>query len=250
MSRDQLNSCCSLSDDFRDEINRLVSTELAKEEASGLFQNFPCFTPRAQLARFLLRSELFKLTADIQGSIVECGVHTGFGVMSWHHLRSIYRPLDGQKRIIGFDTFEGFVEATMEDENVLQDYEPGDFAYNSYNMLQNSLDIHSRHHYLSGNASNYELIKGDACLTIPEYVDNNKHVLCSLLYLDFDVYKPTLVALQNFLPRMAKGSLVVFDQSNCPEFPGETLALLEAVDLNKYQLKKFSYDTKVSYFIV
>jgi len=250
MTREGLNSCCSLSDDFRDELNGIVAAQLEHEEASGLFQNFTCFTPRAQLARFLLRKELFELTADIQGSIVECGVHAGFGLMSWHHLKSIYRPLDAQKCVIGFDTFDGFVDVSSEDSNSNVSYASGDFAYNSYTMLHDVLALHSKHHFLSSLAGNYKLVKGDACLEIPEFINNNKHTLCSLLYLDFDLYKPTLVALQHFLPRMCKGSVIAFDEANCPEFPGETLALLESFNLNKYQLKKFSFDTKVSYIVL
>ena len=170
--------------------------------------------------------------------------------MTWHHLKSIFRPLDTQKKLIGFDTFEGFVEASPEDENIVKKYVTGDFAYDSYSFLQNALDIHSRHHYLSSIASNHELIKGDACTTIPQYIDDNKHTLCSLLYLDFDVYKPTLIALKNFLPRMVKGSIIAFDQVNCPEFPGETLALLDSLNLNFHSFKKFSYDTKVCYLTI
>jgi hypothetical protein len=56
-----------------------------------------------------------------------------------------------------------------------------------------------------------EIVKGDAVRTIPKYLKENKHTLVSLLYLDFDLYEPTKIALDNFLPRMAKGGLIVFD---------------------------------------
>ena len=250
MTREQLNDCCNLSDHFRDDLNKIVNETLKHEEISGLFQNFTCFTPRPQLSRFLVRNELFKLSAEVQGAIVECGVHTGFGLLSWHHLRSIYTPLDSQKTIIGFDTFEGFTELNENDHNSLIKHKKGDLSYDSFSMLSKVLELHSTNHYLQSFAKNYKLIKGDACKTIPDYISNNRHTLCSLLYLDFDVFEPTLAAIKNFLPRMSKGSIIAFDQANIPSFPGETLALLEALNLNKYKLKKFSFDTKISYIII
>lgn len=250
MTRDQLNDCCSLSDDFRDNLNKIINENLKHEEASGLFQNFTCFTPRAQISRFLVRNELFKLTANIQGAIVECGVHTGFGLLSWYHLKSIYTPLDSLKTLIGFDTFEGFPDLSEKDLNPVVEWQKGDIYYDSYKTLEKVLGLHSSDHYLTTFAQNYKLVKGDACQTIPDFLDKNKHTLCSLLYLDFDLYEPTLVALRNFLPRMSKGSIIAFDEVNCPEWPGETLALLETFNLNQYSLKKFSFDTKISYIVI
>ena len=63
--------------------------------------------------------------------------------------------------------------------------------------------------------------------TAPEYIHRNPHLLVSLLYLDFDLYEPTKFALQLFVDRMCSGSIVVFDELNCQNFPGETLAFLE-----------------------
>ena len=48
--------------------------------------------------------------------------------------------------------------------------------------------------------SKIELIKGDATKTIPQFLRKNKHLLISLLFLDFDIYKPTFIALKYFLP--------------------------------------------------
>ena len=36
--------------------------------------------------------------------------------------------------------------------------------------------------------------------------------IVSLLYLDMDIYEPTKVALKELLPRMAKGSIIAFDE--------------------------------------
>ena len=99
----------------------------------------------------------------------------------------------------------------------------------------------------NGHINKVETIKGDATKTIPLYLKNNKHTLISLLYLDFDLYKPTKIALDHFLPRMSKGSLLVFDQLNSKRWWGETVAYLEKFSKEKVSLKQFNFDPGISY---
>ncbi len=61
-----------------------------------------------------------------------------------------------------------------------------------------------------------QLVKGDAVKTIPKFVNDNPHVLVSLLFMDFDLYEPTRVALEHFLPRMPRGAIVAFDEARQP----------------------------------
>jgi hypothetical protein len=93
-----------------------------------------------------------------------------------------------------------------------------------------------------------ELIAGDASHTIPEYVASHPHLLISLMYLDFDIYEPTKVALQHLYQRVVKGGIIAFDELNCAEFPGETTALLEALDLENVELRRFPFEPYISYF--
>ena len=95
-----------------------------------------------------------------------------------------------------------------------------------------------------------EFVKGDACITIPNYIKKNKHLIISLLYLDFDLYEPTKVALENLIPLIPKGGIVVFDELNDSRWPGETQALKEYIKLNKLNLKKFNYETHTTYYEV
>jgi len=84
---------------------------------------------------------------------------------------------------------------------------------------------------------------------IPEYIENNPHLLISLLYLDFDIYAPTKVALEALLSRVVKGGVVAFDELNCKEFAGETIALLETLPLDNVKLQRLPTDPYISYFI-
>jgi hypothetical protein len=108
--------------------------------------------------------------------------------------------------------------------------------------------VHDRNRPI-GHISKIELVAGDATETIPRYVDENKHLLISLLYLDFDLYAPTKVALEHLLPRVVAGGVVAFDELNCADFPGETVALMETVGLERVNLRRFQLDPYISYFI-
>jgi hypothetical protein len=69
------------------------------------------------------------------------------------------------------------------------------------------------------------------------------------LYIDFDLYAPTKAALEALLPRVPRGGVVAFDELNCPEFAGETSALLECLNLNKLDLRRLPFDPYISWFV-
>jgi hypothetical protein len=83
-----------------------------------------------------------------------------------------------------------------------------------------------------------ELVKGDVSKTIKPFVDKDPSLIISLLYLDMDLYQPTLAALDACLPRMPKGSIIVFDEMACVDWPGESKAMLDRFDLNRYELRR------------
>jgi hypothetical protein len=92
------------------------------------------------------------------------------------------------------------------------------------------------------------LVKGDIAQTVPKFVQENPGLLISLLVLDTDLYDSTKVALQNFLPHMHKGAVVLLDEVCYAKFIGETIALKEVCDLKHVQLRKFPFDSTCGYF--
>ena len=58
------------------------------------------------------------------------------------------------------------------------------------------------------------MIKGDATKTIPKFVKENPYLIIALLYLDFDIYEPTKVALEHLLQLVPKGGIVGLDEIN------------------------------------
>jgi len=58
---------------------------------------------------------LFKQIIEVEGIIVEAGVFRGGGSMSWAQLSIILEPHNHQRRVVGFDTFEGFQSLSEQD---------------------------------------------------------------------------------------------------------------------------------------
>jgi hypothetical protein len=79
--------------------------------------NFAKYVRRQSIARFMIQYELFKKVLNVKGSIVECGVHHGGGVMAWAKLSSIFEPYNYRRKVIGFDTFDGFPDTHSSDAN-------------------------------------------------------------------------------------------------------------------------------------
>jgi hypothetical protein len=210
-------------------------------------ENFPKYVRRQNITRFLALYEVFKLALPIKGSIVECGVHQGFGVMSWAKLSATLEPINLTRKIYGFDTFSGFPGVGEKDRSVASEHvRAGDLFADSSDEIAELAAIHDSTRFL-GHIPKVSLIKGDACLTIPRFIEKMPHVLVSLLFLDFDLYEPTRVALQCFLPRMPKGAIVAFDELDNPLWPGETLAALEVLDKYKLRIQRLAFDPYIGF---
>ena len=208
---------------------------------------FPKYVRRQNLTRFLSLYEIFKQTLPVKGSIVECGVHQGFGLMTWAKLSAILEPVNLTRRIYGFDTFAGFPSLSEADRAQASAHvKPGDLFADSHDELLELSAIHDSTRFL-GHVPKISLIRGDATKTIPSFLAESPHVVVSLLFLDFDLYEPTRVALESFLPRMPKGAIVAFDELDNPLWPGETAAMLEVLDRYKLRIRRNEFDPYIGY---
>lgn len=213
-------------------------------------ENFPKYVRRQNMTRFLALYEIFKRVIPIKGSIIECGVNHGFGIMTWAKLSSILEPVNLTRRIYGFDTFTGFPSISEKDRSPSsQHIKTGDLYADSYDELYELLKIYDTTRFL-GHIPKVSLIKGDASETIPRFIEDNPHVMVSLLFLDFDLYAPTKVALEHFLPRMPKGAIVAFDELDNPLWPGETQAMLECSQGKKFRMERLEFDPYIGFAIL
>lgn len=212
-------------------------------------ENFPKYVRRQHLKRFLTLYEIFKRLLPVKGSIVELGVFRGFSLSTWAKLSAILEPENLIRKIYGFDTFEGFPSLHENDKNNLYNHEVGHFYTDVYTELDELNNVFNRDRFL-GHINKVELIKGDCTKTIPEFLKNNPHLLISMLFIDLDLYEPTKVALEYFLPRMHKGSIIAFDELDNPQWPGETLALLESMNVHNLKIETIPGDPYIGFAVL
>jgi hypothetical protein len=238
-----------LPDTYRDALENYFNE--SPGTSAWKLQNFPKYVPRQSLTRFIVRYEIFKKILNIQGSIVEIGVLDGASLMSWAQFSAIFEHLNYQRRVIGFDVFGGFPTAGENDKTgeSLKMYEEGKMSLDSFYDITRSIEIFDKNRFIS-SIPKVILVKGDVKETAPDFIEKNPETIVSLLYLDVNLYEPTKAALDAFLPRMPKGSVIVFDELNDRGLPGETIALLNSIDIKKLRIERFTYDTKISFAVI
>ena len=210
---------------------------------------FPKYVRRPVLTRFLALYEIFKRILPVKGSIVECGVFRGFGLMTWAKLSAILEPTNLTRRIYGFDSFAGFPPPHAKDKNALIPAKRGQLSSNSFDELNTLIGLYDQDRYL-GHIPKVKLVKGDARKTIPRFMKEHRHLVISLLFLDFDLYEPTRLAMRHFLPRMPRGSVLAFDELDNPIWPGETEALLEEAGIGKFRIERVPFDPYIGFAVL
>lgn len=209
--------------------------------------NIGLFINRQTLSRLLLINEIYKKIINTHGVIMEFGVRWGQNLALFENLRGMYEPYNYTRKIVGFDTFEGFpqvdkkdIYVNTNDYNVVPNYEE---------YLNQVLDYHESESPLS-HMKKFEIVKGNAIEELPKYLSKHKETIIALAYFDFDIYEPTKVCLELIKDRLTKGSIIVFDELNHPLFPGETEAVMEVLGLRNHHLQRSVLSPNISYIVL
>lgn len=213
-----------------------------------LLSNLGLYLSRQTLSRILFMHELYQKIIDVHGVVMEFGVRWGQNLALYESFRGIYEPYNYNRKIVGFDTFSGFPEVHDKDGTrvAVGDYGVTD-QYEAY--LEQVLNYHESESPIA-HKKKYELVRGDATQTLEDYLSSHPETIVALAYFDFDIYLPTRRCLELIRDRLTKGSVVAFDELNCPEFPGETIALKEVFGLDKYAIRRSPLNPLISYFVV
>jgi hypothetical protein len=214
-------------------------------------RNFAKYVPRQTLTMFLAKHAIFQRVLGVHGHMIECGVFLGGGLMAWAQLSAIYEPVNHPRRIVGFDTFTGFAGIHDKDrsDSNLECIAEGALSTDAYKDVQEGIRLYDLNRPI-GHIPRVELVVGDAVQTIPNYVQKNPHLVVAMLYLDFDLYEPSKVAIQSFLPRMPRGAVMVFDELDDAAWPGETQAVLEAIGLRNLRIERFPFASQISFAVL
>jgi hypothetical protein len=232
--------------------DRLSFVELFKRipiPDSQILNNLGLFINRQSLSRIIAMHDLYKKIIDIHGIICEFGVFWGQNLSLFESFRGMYEPYNYNRKIVGFDSFEGFVSLDKKDgdSDIIKE---GSYATSTdYEIiLSNILDYHESNSPIS-HIKKYELVKGDATVTVKEYLAENPETIIAFAYFDFDLYKPTKDCLEAILPHLSKGAIIGFDELNHHEFPGETLAFQEVLGINNYTVHHVPNNPWISYIV-
>lgn len=206
----------------------------------GDYWNWPLvgYVSMSSLQRILNLAWIYDLQIKNSGCILEFGVHFGSSLAQLINLRSIHEPYNYSRHIYGFDTFEGF-QGTSENDGAAEDK---DFCVTQgYEQhLDKLCGLHERLAPKS-HLKKYTLYKGDASSTVDELLEERPDLVVSLVIFDMDIYEPTRDVLQKLKPHFHKGTILVFDEFNCPHFPGETIAAMGELDFSKIEFIQSPY---------
>ena len=206
------------------------------------------FMKRQELSKILFFNELYQQILNVHGIIIEFGTRWGQNLTTLSNLRGIYEPYNYNRKIVGFDTFNGFFDIDKKDGND-STVKNGSFNVSEdYHVFLNKvLSYHETESPLS-HIKKFEICKGDASIELERYLDRNPQTIIALVYFDFDIYNPTKKCLQLIKKHLIKGSVLGFDELNDPGFPGESLALDEVFGFNNIRLKRNKFSALQSYF--
>lgn len=212
--------------------------------------NLGLYLRSTMLAKVLYLNELYQLITHLPGIVVEFGVWWGANLALFESFRSVYEPYNWTRRVVGFDTFEGYPAISPQDGNSAYARVGGYTVTAGYEQyLDHLLTAHEDDNIMS-HIKKFQLVRGDVVQTIDQYFERNPQSIVALAYFDLALYEPTKKCLEAIRPRLVRGSILAMDELNSPDFPGETIALKEVFGLDKYKIVRSRFLPDRSYVVV
>lgn len=210
------------------------------EKAFDYENNFYLSCNPQRIGKFLAHYELFKASSALSGAIVECGVFKGASFVRWAKFRELLMN-DMSRKIIGFDVFGKFPEATL-DKDIEQREKYLKAAGDESISVDQLKEVLSNYRL----EKNIELVEGDILQTVPQYVKEHPELKIAMLIVDVDIYEPNKAIFENLYPLVVPGGVVVLDDYAVWE--GATKAADEYFK-KRISFKKFQFNPTPTYFI-
>jgi hypothetical protein len=211
--------------------------------------HLPTFLTAPSLARIFWLNHVYQEAIHVPGVLVEFGSQWGASLNVFLLCKLIYEPWNASRRILSFSLFEeGFTDVNQQDGSISK---KGDYSVNEgwKSKLDQILGVHAACGPLNPKM-NFQIHPGDATVTFAEYLKNNPETIISHAHFDMDLYRPTKAILELCIDRMPRGAVLVFDELNCPSFPGETVAINEVLGLRNLKLKKTPFQPYSVYTVI
>ncbi len=160
--------------------------------------------------------------------MVECGVGKGRSLL----ILSFLAASEKQNRCVwGFDSFCGFPDITSEDESVRKP-QKGDWSGTSIADVESIIDRSGLSEFRK--QGNITLVKGFFEESLHAYTGGP----IALLHVDCDLYKSYKFVLEQMVPLVVSGGIVLFDEYNEEKWPGATKAVDDFLKGTAYVLEQ------------
>ena len=206
-----------------------------------LLFNLGLYTRSSLLVKFLVLSEIYERFMHVPGLICEFGTWWGQNLVLLENLRAIHEPFNKQRRIVGFDTFEGYTPAGQRDKksDVWQEH-----SYSTgtgwMDQLRALLRTHEQSNVLGNISDVHELVQGDVALTAPAWFAARPESIVAFAYFDMGLYEPTRASMEAIRPHLVPGSCILLDELTWSESPGEAIAFKEVFGRAGYRLERLA----------
>ena len=210
-------------------LNSYPASDAENERSLGLFLR------GSLLARILAIADIYKLIVDVPGTVFDVGTWRGQTAVLCENLRAIFEPLHFNRRIVCFDTFEGYKGFSGKDK-ATKLHRDGTYALSGDDyaeFLRQLLVLHEKSNAMGHNHGKHKVIKGDCRKTIPRFFQENLSEYLALAFFDVNSYEPTLKAFEPIWGRLVPGGVVAFWQLTRNTIPAEGRVYAEHI-LGRY----------------
>jgi len=233
----------------------------AREHLLNLFKNTPIpddellvnlglYLRGTIVAKVLYLDELYQHIINLPGNIFEFGVWWGANLSLFSSLRAVHEPYNWTRKVVGFDTFEGYPTPSGTDGDSQYVAKGGYTVTPDYESYLQELLRRQEEDNVMGHIQKFELVRGDVRETLDKYLQANEQTVIALAYFDMALYEPTKYCLEKIRPYLVKGSVLAMDELNAEDFPGETKAVREVLGLDRYRVQRSRYLPDRAYYIV
>ena len=186
------------------------------------------------LARILAIGEIYRKVVPLPGIVFDIGTWRGQTAVLCENFRAIYEPLHFNRRIVCFDTFEGYTGFSNKDKptSLHQDgtYGVGGSEYAAF--LSELLQLHEQSNAMGHYSGKHKVVEGDCRKTIPKFFKDNPNEFIALAFFDVNSYEPTHEAFKAVYDRLVPGGIVAFWQLTRDKIPAEAMVYVNEILAN------------------
>ncbi len=196
-----------------------------------------------------------KKAKGIPGDLVEFGVFRGDSIIA---TALLLKRMNIKKKIIGFDTFDGFLKKHKNDDvklfkKLFKQKKISSKHYNWIKQRETAIKLRLIENHEWKNTSykfvrerikkfklqkDIKLLKGDIVKTVKKIDKKQKY---SVVFMDCNLYEPHLAALNHCWKHLSKKGAIFLDDYFSLKYPGARIAVNEFCYKNKLKVKRVKF---------